>query len=74
MQFFSFIQNQQEDIYADLQPYRPPSIHNKDAIYGMIREFGIIDIPRLVIRLASVVARIEISTIVINLMIITIYL
>lgn len=46
------VKNQELDIYGDLKPFHPPSAHEDD-IYGMIRSCGIIDIPRLSIRLVT---------------------
>lgn len=50
MCFINLFQNQQIDIYAELEPYCPPS-EQEDAIYGMIKSYGIINIPRTAIRL-----------------------
>ena len=47
--FVIIFQNQEVDIYADLEPFRSPSIHEDD-IYGLIRSCGIIDIPRAAVR------------------------
>lgn len=47
--YFFPIQNQQVNIYAELEPYRPPSTQ-EDAIYEMIKSYGIINIPRTAVR------------------------